>query len=55
MLLQAAHAVVQMHVTDRAKAQTDDPVLSAVLDWLEVQKEMDLKTILADHASSEEG
>ena len=27
----------------------------AVLDWLEVQKKMDLRTLLAEHASSEEG
>ena len=29
--------------------------LSAVLDWLEIQKKMDLKTLSAEHASSEEG
>ena len=34
----AGYALVQMHITDWAKAQRDDPVLSAVLDWLEVQK-----------------
>ena len=47
--------LVKMHITDWAKAQRDDPVLSAVLDWLEAQKRMDLKTLLAEHASSEEG
>ena len=51
----AGCALVQMHVTDWAKAQREDPVLSAVLDWLEAQKKMDLKTLLTDHASSEEG
>ena len=30
--------LVQMHITDWAKAQRKDPVLSAVLDWLEVEK-----------------
>ena len=49
------HALAQMHVTDWAKAQREDPVLSAVLHWLEVQKRMDLRTLLARHASSEEG
>ena len=28
------HPLVEMHVTDWAKAQREDPVLSAVLDWL---------------------
>ena len=44
-----------MHITDLAKAQREDPVLSAVLDWLEVQKKMDLKTLLTNHTWSEEG
>ena len=28
------HALVQMHVMDWVKAQREDPMLSAVLDWL---------------------
>ena len=48
-------ALVQMHVTEWAEAQREDPVLSAVLDWLEAQKKMDIKTLIAKHASSEEG
>ena len=48
-------ALVQMHVTDRADAQREDPILSAVLDWLKAQKETDLKALLVEHASSEEG
>ena len=46
--------LVQMHITDWAEAEKEDPVLSAVLDWLEMQK-TDLKILLAQHASSEEG
>ena len=42
--------LVQMHVTDWAEAQREDPVLSAVLDWLEAQKKTDLKTLLGEHA-----
>ena len=42
-------------MTDWAKAQREDPVLNAVLNWFEVQKKTDLKTLLGDHASSEEG
>ena len=49
------HVLVQMHVTDWAEAQREDAVLSAVLHWLEAQKKTDLKTLLGEHASSEEG
>ena len=59
-LEQEVHAVtgctqVQMHVVDWAKAQREDPALSAVLDWLGVQKKTDLKALLANNAFSEEG
>ena len=47
--------LVEMHVTDWAEAQREDPMLSAVLDWLKAQKQTDLKVLLAEHASSEEG
>ena len=48
--------LVQMHMLliglkPRGKIQR----LSAVLDWLEAQKKTDLKTLLGEHASSEEG
>ena len=46
---------VEMHVTDWAETQREDPVLSTVLDWLEAQKKTDLKTLLGEHASSKEG
>ena len=49
------HMLVQMHVTDWAEAHSEDPALSAVLDWLGVQKKTDLKALLANHASSKEG
>ena len=32
----AGCVLVQMHMTDWAEAQREDPVLSAVFDWLEV-------------------
>ena len=44
-----------MHMTAWAEAQREDPVLSAVLDWIEAQKKADLKTLLGEHAPSEEG
>ena len=49
------HALVQMHVTDWAEAQEEDLTLSAVLNCLEAQKKTDLKALLAEHTSSEEG
>ena len=47
--------LVDMHVTDWAKAQTEDLTLSAVLDWLMAQKQTNLKMFFAQHASGEEG
>ena len=44
-----------MHVTDWAAAQKEDPELDAVLQWLEAKKKTDLRTLLREHASSEEG
>ena len=44
-----------MHVTDWARTQREDPVLNAVLKWLEAQKKTDLKTLLGEHVSSKEG
>ena len=47
--------LVEMHVTDWAKAQREDPTLSTVLDWLKAQKQASLKMLLAEHTPSEEG
>ena len=44
-----------MHVTDWAAAQREDPELDAVLCWLEAKKKTDLRTLLVEHVSSEEG
>ena len=44
-----------MYVTNRAAAQKEDPVLDAVVHWLEAKKKTDLRTLLGEHASSEEG
>ena len=44
-----------MHVTDWAAAQREDPVLDAILNWLEAQKKTNLRTLLGEHVSSEEG
>ena len=47
--------LVEMHVTDWAKIRREDPVLSAVLDWLEAWKKTDLKTLFREHASCVDG
>ena len=44
-----------MHVTNWATAQREDPELDAVLHWLEAKKKTNLRTLLGEHASSEEG
>ena len=51
----AGHALVQMHVIDWTRAQREDPMLNEVQDWLKAQKKTDLKALLVEHASSEEG
>ena len=38
----AGQLLVEIHVTNWAEAQREDPVLSTVLDWLEFQKKIDL-------------
>ena len=51
----AGQVLVEMHVTNWAAAQREDPKLDAVLHWLEAKKKTDLRTLLGEHASSEEG
>ena len=51
----AGHTLVQMHVTDWAEAQKEDLMLSAILNWPKAQKKTDLKALLAEHTTSEEG
>ena len=47
--------LVEMHVTDWAAAQKEDPELNAVLQWLESKKKADLRTLLGECITSEEG
>ena len=51
----AGNPLVKMHVTKWAKAQREDPMLSTVLDWLNAQKQTNLRMFLAEHTSSKEG
>ena len=46
---------VEMQINDWATAQKEDPVLNAALSWLGAQKKTNLRTLLGEHASSEEG
>ena len=50
----AGQVLAETHVTDWEAAQKEDPELDAVLCWLETKK-TDLRTLLGEHASSEEG
>ena len=47
--------LVERHVTNWATAQREDPELDAVLCWLKAKKKVNLRTLLREHASSEEG
>ena len=47
--------LVEMHITDWAAAQKEDPELNACLQWLETRKKADLKTLLGECIMSEEG
>ena len=47
--------LVEMHVTDWVAAPKEDPELHTVLQWLESKKKADLRTLLREHASNEEG
>ena len=47
--------LVEKHVTNWAAAQREDPELDAMFHWLEAKKMVNLRTLLGEHASSEEG
>ena len=47
--------VVEMHVTDWAVAQKEDPKLDTVLQWLGSRKKADLRRLLRECITSEEG
>ena len=55
MCVAAGQISGELHVTDWAKAQREDPTLCAVLDWLDTGKKTKLKTLLGEHAFNEEG
>ena len=51
----AGQVLVEMHVTNWATAQKEEPELDAVLQWLESKKKTDLRTLLGEYVSSKVG
>ena len=51
----AGQVLLEIHITDWAAAQKEDPELNAVLHWLETKKKADLKTLLRECIMSKEG
>ena len=51
----AGQVLVEMHVTDWAAAQKEDPELDTVLQWLESRKKTDLRMLLGECIMSKEG
>ena len=45
----AGQVKIEMHMTDWAAAQKEDPALNAMLNWLGVKKKNDLRTLLGEH------
>ena len=51
----AAHACVNLHVTDWVATQQEDPILKTMMEWISEQKVQDLKHLLGDTTNMEEG
>ena len=51
----AGWVLVEMHVSNWAAAQKEDPELDAVLQWLGARKKANLRTLLGECIASEEG
>ena len=51
----AGRVLVEMHVTNWAEAQKEDPELDAVLQWLGSKKKADLRMLLGECVMGEEG
>ena len=47
--------LVEVHVTNWAAAQKEDPRLAVVLQWLESKQKTDLRTLLGEYVLSKEG
>ena len=51
----ATHMHVNMHVTDWVAAQQEDLIVKIVMKWISTHKVQDLKHLLGDHSTTEEG
>ena len=52
----SGQVLVEMHVTNWAADQREEPELDAILCWLKAKKKkIDLRTLLGEHVSSEVG
>ena len=51
----STQVLVEIHVTNWATAQKEDPELDVVLQWLGSKKKTNLRILLGEHVSSEEG
>ena len=55
MCVATGQVLVEMHVTDWAEAQKEDPELDTVLQWLGSKKKADLRMLLGECVMGEEG
>ena len=51
----AGWVLVEMHVSNWAAAQKEDPKLDAVLQWLDSKKKTNLRTLLGEHVFEQGG
>ena len=51
----AIHMHVNLHVMYWVAAQQEDPILKIVIDWISTHKVQDLKHLMGDHTTTEEG
>ena len=51
----AVHTCVNLHVTDWMAAQQEDPILKIVIEWIATHRVQDLKHLLGNHTTTEEG
>ena len=55
VLARAAHACVNLHVTEWVTAQQEDPILKTMIEWISNCKVQDLKHMLEDDENTWEG
>ena len=53
--VRATHKSANLHVMDWVAAQQEDPILKIVMEWISIHKLQDMKHLLGDHTTTEEG